>query len=172
MGVYHRNMAAVAVVVTLLTCLGLSWKQNVGAESPQIIDGSNVTAFYQITIPGEYGFELHALGQFVQGRHQLLPALERVVTGMKSGDEKKVQLSAEESFGPYDTKKKKTVRKSDLPDGTKEGDILEDRAGQQATVAQLSDRSAVVDYNHPLAGKPVVVKIKILRVENPDMTIR
>ena len=39
-------------------------------------------------------------------------------------------------------------------------------------MAQLSDRSAVVDYNHPLAGKPVVVKIKILRVENPDMTIR
>ena len=60
-----------------------------------------------ITIPGEYGFELRVLGQFVQGQHQLLPALERVVTGMKSGDEKKVELSAEESFGPYDTKKRK-----------------------------------------------------------------
>lgn len=167
MAIFHRKMAAVAALVTLLTCLGLLWKQSVGAEPPQIIDGSSVTVFYQITVPGEYGLEVHELGQFVQGRHQLLPALERVVTGMRTGDEKKVVLSAEESFGLYDTKKKKAVPKSDLPSGTKEGDILEDRAGQLATVTQLSDRSAVVDYNHPLAGKPVVVKIKILRVDNP-----
>jgi FKBP-type peptidyl-prolyl cis-trans isomerase 2 len=164
----HRNKAAIVAVATFLTCLGLLWKQDAGAEPPRIVDGSNVTAFYQITVPGEYRFEAHALGQFVQGRHKLLPALEQAVTGMKTGDEKKVQLSAEESFGLYDTKKKKTVPKSDLPAGTKEGDILEDRAGQQATVAQLSDRSAVMDYNHPLAGKPIVVKIKILRVDDPS----
>jgi FKBP-type peptidyl-prolyl cis-trans isomerase 2 len=91
-----------------------------------------------------------------------------VVTGMKTGDEKKVELSAEEGFGPYDAKKKKTVPKSDLPAGTKEGDVLEDLAGQQATVTQLSDSSAVVDYNHPLAGKPLSVKIRILRVDNPS----
>ena len=62
----------------------------VGAESARIIDGSNVTFLYQITVPGEGGLELRDLGQFVQGRHQLPQALERVVTGMKSGDEKKV----------------------------------------------------------------------------------
>ena len=168
MGVSYRNKAAIIAVATFLTCLGFLWEQNVGAESPRIIDGSSVTAFYQVTVPGGYGFELHALGQFVQGRHQLLPALERVVTGMKSGDEKKVQLSAEESFGPYDAKKRKTIPKSDLPTWTQEGDILQDRTGQEATVTQLSDRSAVMDYNHPLAGKPVVVKIRILRVDDPS----
>lgn len=109
MGVSHWNMAAVAAVVTLCSCVGLPWKQSVGAEPPRIVDGSTVTFFFQITVPGEYGLDVHQLGQFVQGRHQLLPALERKVIGMKAGDEKKVQLSAEESFGPYDTKKRKTV---------------------------------------------------------------
>ena len=168
MGVSHRNKAAIVAMATFLMCLGIFWKQNVGAESPRIIDGSNVTALYQITAPGECGFEVRVLGQFVQGQHKLLPALEQVVTGMKTGDEKKVELSAGEGFGPYDAKKRKTVPKSELPAWTQEGDVLLDRAGQEATVTQLSDRSAVMDYNHPLAGKPVVVKVKILRVDDPS----
>jgi FKBP-type peptidyl-prolyl cis-trans isomerase 2 len=168
MGIAHRNKAAIVAMATFLMCLGLLWKQNVGAESPRIIDGSNVTALYQITAPCECGFEVRVLGQFVQGQHKLLPALERVVTGMKTGDEKRVEIPAEEGFGPYDAKKRKTVPKSELPARTQEGDVLLDRAGQEATVTQLSDRSAVMDYNHPLAGKPVVVKIKILRVDDPS----
>jgi FKBP-type peptidyl-prolyl cis-trans isomerase 2 len=168
MGFSHWNRAAIVAVMTLLTCLGLLSKQSVGAEPSRIIDGSTVTLFYQITVPGECELEVREIGQFVQGRHQLPPALERVVTGMKSGDEKKVELSAEEGFGPYDAKKKKTVPKSDLPAGTKEGDVLEDRAGREATVTQLSDRSAVMDYNHPLAGKSLSMKITILRVDDPS----
>ena len=168
MGVSHRYKVAIIAIATILTCLGLLWKQNVGAESPRIVDGSNVTALYKITGPGECGPEIRVLGKFVQGQHQLLPDFERAVTGMKTGDEIKVELSAEEGFGPYDSKKMKTVSISELPAWTQEGDVLQDRAGQEATVTRLSDRSAVIDYNHPLAGKPIVVKIKILRVDDPS----
>jgi FKBP-type peptidyl-prolyl cis-trans isomerase 2 len=168
MDISHRNRAAIVSLVTLLTCLGLLWNQTVGAEPSRIIDGSNVTFFSQITVLGECEVEVRELGQFVQGRHQLPPALERVITGMKTGDEKKVELSAEEGFGHYDARKRKTVPKTDLPAGTKEGGVLEDRAGREATVAQLSDRSAVMDYNHPLAGKPLSMKITILRVDDPS----
>jgi FKBP-type peptidyl-prolyl cis-trans isomerase 2 len=168
MGISHRNMAAIVAVVTLLACSGIFWKKNAGAESSRIIDGSDVTFFYQITLPDESGFEVRKIGKFVQGRHQLPPDFERVVNGMKAGDEKKGELSAEEGFGPYDVEKRKTVPKSDLPAGTKEGDILSDRAGQKAIVIQLSERSAVMDYNHPLAGKPLSMKITILRVDDPS----
>ena len=168
MRVSHWYKAAMVVMVTILTCLGFLWKQHVGAESPRIADGSNVTALYRITAPCECGFEVRVIGQFVQGQHQQLPALEQVVNGMKTGDEKKIELSAEEGFGPYDAKKRKTVSISELPAWTQEGDILQDRTGQEAIVTQLSDRSAVIDYNHPLAGKPVVLKIRILRVDDPS----
>ena len=88
MGKTLRNKSAIVAVVTfLLTCLGFLSQQGLAAELPRIIDGSNVTFLYQITVPGEAGFEVRDFGQFVQGRHQLLPALERVVTGMKTGDE-------------------------------------------------------------------------------------
>ncbi|HKE61411.1 MAG TPA: FKBP-type peptidyl-prolyl cis-trans isomerase [Nitrospira sp.] len=161
----YRNKVAVALVA-VMTFLGLS-VQSVLAESPQIVEGSNVTLLYHITVPGEK-FEVRDVGQFVQGQHQLLPVLERQVTGMRTGEEKSVDLSAEEGFGQYDARKKKTVSKSDLPKDTKEGDVLQDRAGQQATVTHLSDDSAVMDYNHPLAGKPVHVMLRIIRVDNPS----
>jgi FKBP-type peptidyl-prolyl cis-trans isomerase 2 len=164
----HRPSDIAVAILLIFICLGLLTQQGFAGELPRISDGSNVTFFYQITVPGEGGFEVKDFGKFVQGQHQLLPALERVVTGMKTGDEKKVELSAEEGFGPYDARKKKTVPKSDLPTGTKEGDVLEDLSGHQATVTQISDSSAVMDYNHPLAGKPLHVKIKILQVDNPS----
>ena len=168
----HRTNLAIVTVVTLLTCLGLFSQQSLAAgksvENPRIIDGSNVTLLFQLAVPGEQRFEVRDIRKFVQGQHQLLPALERVVTGMKSGDETKVALSVEEAFGPYDGRKKTTVPRNDLPAQTKEGDVLEDRSGNPATVTQLSDTSAVMDYNHPLAGKPLVVKLRILRVDNPS----
>lgn len=168
MGTSQRIMVASVGLATFLMCLGLLWNQTAGAESPRIVDGSNVTALYKITGPGECGPEIRVLSKFVQGQHQLLPAFERAVTGMKTGDEIKVELSAEEGFGPYDAKKMKTVSINELPAWTQEGDVLQDRAGQQATVTQLSDSSAVMDYNHPLAGKPLNMKIRILRVDDPS----
>jgi FKBP-type peptidyl-prolyl cis-trans isomerase 2 len=160
-----RNKATVVGIVSMVL-MGLSL-QSFAAESPRITEGSNVTLMYHITVPGE-GFEVRDVGRFVQGQHQLLPTLERVVTGMKSGEEKKIDLSAEEGFGPYDANKKKTVPRSDLPNDTKEGDVLQDRAGKQATVTHMSDKSAVMDYNHPLAGKPLHVMLRIIRVDDPS----
>jgi FKBP-type peptidyl-prolyl cis-trans isomerase 2 len=59
------------------------------------------------------------------------------------------------------------IPKTLLPFGTKEGDIVKNDVGDLATVAEVSDTSAVLDYNHPLAGKPLIVQLKILKVENP-----
>lgn len=168
MGISYRSKAIIVTALNLLWVLGFFSTHSLAGAPPRISNGSNVTVFYHITVPGETGFEVREFGQFVQGQHQLLPALERVVTGMQTGEEKKVELSADEGFGPYDVKKKKTVPRSDLPAGTKQGDVLEDLAGQSATVTQLSDGSAVMDYNHPLAGKPLTVRIKILRVDDPS----
>jgi FKBP-type peptidyl-prolyl cis-trans isomerase 2 len=54
-----------------------------------------------------------------------------------------------------------------LPPGAKQGDVVQNDLGEFATVAAVGDLAAVLDYNHPLAGKPLVVQIKILKVENP-----
>ena len=138
--------------------------QSEEAVGPQIVEGSKVTLLYVITVPG---FIDGDVSEFIQGQHEIFPALERVIVGMKPQEEKKVELSPDESFGTHDDRKKLNVPKTLLPLGAKEGDVLQNNSGDLATVENLTDTMAVLDYNHPLAGKPLVVRLKVLKVENP-----
>ena len=131
---------------------------------PQIVEGSKVTLLYVISVPG---FIDGDVSEFIQGEHEILPALEQVIVGMKPQETKKVELSAGEGFGPHDDRKKLNVSKTLLPPEAKEGDVLQNSNGDLATVEHVTGTMAVLDYNHPLAGKPLIVRLKVLKVENP-----
>jgi FKBP-type peptidyl-prolyl cis-trans isomerase 2 len=163
-------MTAVVGVSALVACLGFVTSSGAADSRPvdsrPISDGSKVTVLYQITVPGDERFEVRDLSQFVQGQHEMLPALEQAVSGMKRGDKTEVKLSENQAFGAYDSNKKTIVPTRELPSGVKTGDIIEDRkTGKQATITQMSETDAVMDYNHPLAGKPLLVSLTILEVE-------
>ena len=138
------------------------------AERSRIVEGSKVTLQYDVAIvPGSTGNVYGIISEFIQGQHEIFPTLEQEVVGMKPGEEKQVELSPEQGFGTHDEGKKMSVPKTLLPPGVKEGDVVQNDLGHFATVAEVSDRMAVLDYNHPLAGKSLVVKLKILKVERP-----
>jgi FKBP-type peptidyl-prolyl cis-trans isomerase 2 len=86
---------------------------------------------------------------------------------MKPGEEKKVELSPEEGFGSHDDGEEVNVSKTQLSPGVEVVDVLQNDLDGFATVAEVSGTKAVLDYNHPFAGKPLVVQVKILKVENP-----
>jgi FKBP-type peptidyl-prolyl cis-trans isomerase 2 len=176
----RRHDLTRASLMVSLACMTLLGGYGVGAEplqaspsrfpeveSSRIVEGSKVTLQYVASVPGSTGIDYGNISEFTQGRHEIFPALEQEVVGMKPGEEKKVELSPEEGFGPHDNGKKMNIPKTLLPFGAKAGDVLKNDVGELATVAELSDTTAVLDYNHPLAGKPLVVQLKILKVENP-----
>lgn len=138
------------------------------AENSQIVEGSKVTFRYVTTVPGSPGLRSGTgVSEFTQGRHDIFPALENAVVGMKPGQEKQVELSPEEGFGPHVDGKNLIISKTLLPPGAKQGDVVQNKLGEFATVAAVGEMEAVLDYNHPLAGKPLVVQLKILKVDNP-----
>ncbi|MGH7181179.1 MAG: FKBP-type peptidyl-prolyl cis-trans isomerase [Nitrospiraceae bacterium] len=176
----RRHEVTRTALLVSLACIALQGACGVGAESrqsspsraqetenSQIMDGSKVTLQYVATVRDSTGIDYGNISEFIQGRHEIFPALEQQVIGMKPGEEKKVELSPEEGFGPHDDSKKLNIPKKLLPFGARAGDVLRNDQGEIATVAEVSDATAVLDYNHPLAGKPVIVKLKILKVENP-----
>jgi len=174
---HDRTRASLIVSLACMTLLGgydvgaeplqASSSRSPEAERSRIIDGSKVTLQYVASVPGSTGIDYGNVSEFIQGQHEIFPAVEREVVGMKPGEEKKVELTPAEGFGPHDDGKKMNIPKTLLPFGTKAGDILRNNAGELATVAEVADTTAVLDYNHPLAGKPLVVQLKILKVENP-----
>jgi FKBP-type peptidyl-prolyl cis-trans isomerase 2 len=45
------------------------------------------------------------------------------------------------------------------------GSSVKTKDGHVARIVDLSDSSAVLDFNHPLAGKNLVFEVTILKVE-------
>ncbi|MEO7860671.1 MAG: FKBP-type peptidyl-prolyl cis-trans isomerase, partial [Nitrospirales bacterium] len=64
-----------------------------GHGSDQIVEGSKVTLQYVATAYGTRVTDYGDISEFIQGAHEIFPALERELVGMKAGEEKKVALS-------------------------------------------------------------------------------
>src|SRR6266704_4146717 len=133
----------------------------VKTDNEAVRDGAKVTVRYHITLRDNPTTTYSDTEQFVQGQHVIPPALEQQMAGMQPGEAKTFPLSAEEGFGPYDETRTKTIRTADLPLDAREGDTVHDDAGRTATIARIFPETAVLDLNHPLAGKPLIVTLQI-----------
>ena len=172
---HHTNATALAVILACCAFsvvppssgsyrLPASLAPSEEAKNPAIVDGSKVTLEYQVTVLGGSGVNYDDVSEFVQGSHEVFPALEREIAGMRPGEEKNVELTAEEGFGRRDERKKMKIPRTELPPEAKTGDVVQNDTGAFATVAAVSGATAVLDYNHPLAGKPLLIQLRIVKV--------
>lgn len=150
------------------TLMSVSSAQEDVDRNPPVADGAIVFMEYTITIPESDLTIPNNLGLFEQGRHNLLPNVEKAITGMKKGEDKRIDLSSEEAFGPYDESKRGEMSKDRLPVGVQPGMILVTEEGVPFVVVDLDGPTAKVDFNHPLAGRHVVIDVRILNVEVPS----
>jgi FKBP-type peptidyl-prolyl cis-trans isomerase SlyD len=93
---------------------------------------------------------------YIHGQHEIVPGLEKALTGMKAGETKRIAVPAQDAYGPYDPKRRVTVPKGRVPSAVKAGTRLRSKDGQEATVLEVKGDSVLVDTNHPLAGKNLV----------------
>ena len=104
------------------------------------------------------------------GDGTLRPGLELAVLGLKAGDEQTLILLPEQAYGLHDAALVHDMPRSDFPDlvEPKVGQLIafESPTGEETAGAILAvDADSVrVDFNHPLAGREVVFRVKILSV--------
>lgn len=105
--------------------------------------------------------------EFVAGSQQIIPGLDNAVLEMSEGDQQTVTVPPEEAYGDREPALAQEVERSQLPEGVSEGAALEAEVGGQKTmlwVTELNDETAVVDANHPLAGKTLVFDVELVSV--------
>ena len=136
-------------------------------DGPIVQEGAVVLMEFTITVPESQLVIPKNVSQFTPGHNELLPNLEKAITGMKKGEEKRVDLASDDAFGPYDETKKGIISVESLPAGTQPGTIFTTEEGVPFVVTEMSGPVASIDFNHPLAGKHLIIDVKILNVESP-----
>ena len=131
-------------------------------------DGATVTVRFEITPRDNPTVSYSNTEQFVQGQHIIPPGIEEQTAGMHPGEVKTFPLSAEEGFGPYDQKMLQIIPTVDLPREAQEGDTIADDAGRAARIIWILPEKTLIDFNHPLAGQPLIVTLQIVMIENPN----
>lgn len=135
-------------------------------------DGRVVTLDYELRdTAGSLLDSSHRSGpmRYLHGAQQLLPALERAVTGLEPGGRVTAEIPAAEGFGEHDPERVVEVPRQQLPAEVEVGSMIaaQDDAGRRIplVVVALDATMARLDANHPYAGKDLVFDITVLNVE-------
>jgi FKBP-type peptidyl-prolyl cis-trans isomerase 2 len=108
---------------------------------------------------------------YTHGSGQIIPGLAAGLEGMNEGDEKSINVSAENAYGAVNPEAFSEIPKSSLPKGLdpQEEMILQantaDGKAIPVRISAVKDESVIIDLNHPLAGKNLKFDVKIVSVE-------
>ena len=105
---------------------------------------------------------------FTLGGEGMIKGFDSAVQGMAVGEEKTVQLSPEQAYGPYKEELIRAVPLDDLPNKTTPyqiGDRLSTAYGQQVVIVDVNDTAAMIDFNHPMAGETMKFNITLVSIE-------
>ncbi|MDA1371762.1 MAG: peptidylprolyl isomerase [Proteobacteria bacterium] len=114
------------------------------------------------------------------GDGSMLPGFEAVLCGLQAGEEIERLLPAEQAFGPVnpDNQHRFPIAKfahllEDDLIPTAVGSVIsfKDVAGFDlpGVVTEIGENFISVDFNHPLAGKQILFKARIVSVVPPDV---
>lgn len=108
--------------------------------------------------------------EFEVGSGQIIPGLEKALTGMEVGEKKKVDVPADEAYGQPDPSAKQAVPRSEIPENipldlgtqlqvqTPNGQVM------PVTVIDVNEAEVTLDANHPLAGKDLTFDIELVEI--------
>ncbi|HDP74107.1 MAG TPA: peptidylprolyl isomerase [Candidatus Woesearchaeota archaeon] len=111
--------------------------------------------------------------KIITNANNIVPGFEKNIAGMQEGEEKEFTVAPEEGYGERIEELIKTVEKSKVPgsEKLKEGVYIQFMSPEGypviALIKKIEDDKITFDMNHPLAGKTVKFKVKIVKVEEP-----
>ncbi len=107
------------------------------------------------------------------GEWDALPGLGERLLALAEGDERLIRLSPAEAFGEWNPGVVLTMRESALTGEDRLADgmtlRIETQSGESAVcrVFRISENRVALDFNHPLAGQPLTLFVRVRMVLPP-----
>ena len=101
------------------------------------------------------------------GQGQLIPGFENGLIDMCAGETKTIEINPSDAYGEINQDMLQEVDKTMLPEDIHEGMLLQASGPQgvfNVTVKEIKTSTAILDANHPLAGKKLVFDLEIVEV--------
>ncbi|MGV8152461.1 MAG: FKBP-type peptidyl-prolyl cis-trans isomerase [Candidatus Nanoarchaeia archaeon] len=109
---------------------------------------------------------------FQAGSGMVIPGFDKAVMGMKIGQEKEFEIEPEDAYGAHDPSLRQEIPKNAIKmDRDPEAGMvlmMQTPNGQQVPlpIVEVKGDVLVVDMNHPLAGKKLIFKIKVVDIKD------
>jgi len=137
----------------------------------QIEPSSKVTMYFSLALEtGEIvdsNFD-NEPATFILGDGNLLPGFEVPLVGLNVGDQSEFLISPENAFGQRNPENVQEITRDHFTEETLQiGDVFSFQNGEgdlPGVIIEIDADTAMVDFNHPLAGRNIVFKVDIVDV--------
>ena len=106
--------------------------------------------------------------EFTIGENRVIAGFENGIKGMKLNEEKNINILAKDAYGERDERMVVSVPRSKFPPEIEAGGqlLLKGPEGQRmpAKIHEIRDNEIIIDLNHPLAGKELNFKVKVVGI--------
>ena len=101
------------------------------------------------------------------GEGQLIKGFENALYDMSEGEKKVVEIAPEDAYGDVKDFMVSEVPLTQLPEQVKVGEMLQGQGPQgpvNVKIIEIKEDVAVVDANHPLAGKKLIFDLELVSI--------
>jgi len=99
---------------------------------------------------------------------QVVKGIDAGVLGMREGEEKTLKIAPEEAYGEYKDYlvQKIPLARLELKEPPEVGKKITTPGGREVRVLDSTETYATLDFNHELAGKTLIMEIKLVSIVN------
>ena len=136
----------------------------------KVANGIVVAVAYTLTVEGNI---LDVVNpdqplEYLHGAENIVPGLEKALTGKKVGDKLTVTLQPAEGFGEHDDDLVEAISREDFPDvddlevGMEVELETEDEEEIEAIIREITPDAVILDFNPPLSGEVLTYDVEVV----------
>ena len=112
--------------------------------------------------------------EFIIGKDQIIPGLEKALVGMSEGESGDIMVKAADAYGERNDEAVQTLPIDqfagvDLVEGMTLYGQDDNGQSTQVVVKSFDDKEATIDFNHPLAGKDLMFSVTVASVRQTTL---